>query len=214
MKKLISLILLFTFIIVLGGCQNKIEEECDDGYRWDVVFQECRVKDYYSVAEVDLMLEELYDLHIEENAQDISELNEWCVDVWLDVPDAIMSSNEYYANYDCIDMLEWYGENWEEIYEMLNFDYDLLEAFFEENFYTKDEMNEWWDYERGLLDDVIDDLTGNTLDYDILLTTIATLDILIMTYEADYENLTEEDIMMYELMLIMREDLYTELGGN
>ena len=61
----------------------------------------------------------------------------WCEDVWLDVPDGMMASDEYYADYDCIDMLEWYGDNWEELYYLMQ-NFDNLEDYF----YTNEEIDE------------------------------------------------------------------------
>ena len=181
MKKIISLILLITLVLALSGCSKEPQvretvgdyEKCeyignysiiDDGYYLcdeeelsiEEYIQLLLIEDiYYTQEEVDEMLEGLYDLYIEENEQDIAELKYWCIDVWLDVPDDIMSSDEYYADYDCIDMLEWYGENWEELYYLMeNQDYLVtyiltLEARIEELEKFSYEFS-WLDYNAEL----------------------------------------------------------------
>ena len=138
MRKLLLIIVAFVLTFSLVGCQGP--DIVNDG---DTVI-EYDGEPVYTKEQVDLMLEEQMELmqdviwEIEDDVYSYrNELETWCEDVWLDVPDETMNSNEYYANYDCVDMLEWYGENWEELYYlMLNFDR------LEDNLYTKEELDE------------------------------------------------------------------------
>ena len=85
---------------------------------------------YYTQEEVDALLyviehwAEMNDVQLEDmwedihdNWQQMEDTQEWCEDMSLDVPDdlGLLTSKE------CYDMIEWYGDNWEELYDLLNY---------------------------------------------------------------------------------------------
>lgn len=144
-KLLLALVLLL--IIGLSGCgYSNMDGQTAKPYSSTYID-----KTYYTQEEVDELLAN-HLMKIERNSDEMESLQEWCEDTWIDVPDELLGTDGYYAHYDCIDMLEWYSDNWEEIYE-------LSEYFYGDEF--KDEM-------ERLVINRLDELEQEFFEYQVL----------------------------------------------
>ena len=135
MKKLISLVVIVVLVLSLSGC---------NAFPQDV---------YYTQEEVDEMLENYVTQYQWE--YQIDDYNEDLVFAWelldrleymeslcdnADTPDDIGGLGDT----DCDEMIRWYADNWEELYDLLNsFDAfeDTIGNYLENNYYTKEEID-------------------------------------------------------------------------
>ena len=147
--------------------------------------QDLKDDNYYTKEEVDLMFEELG------------------TDGWSTIQQQQSVAN---ARLDELESL---------LRDFERFEYeDLLE--FEEYFYGdfKDELDVYLEENYQPLEECDIDCAIEQIDRDIMITTIAQIDLALYGLENSDEPLSEEEQFVYDLYITLREELYSEIEGK
>ena len=208
MKKLL-LVLVLTLVLFMSGCgENELrktdEYYCENDYdgTWNELLKQCDYN-YYTQEEVDLLIREIEDSF---DAQAMNNLNERVLELESELRDFDKFDYE-----DLIEFEEYFYGTWVNDLEI-----HLEETYVEESYL-------WAHFYDSFSEDIIQYLEENyqpleevNHDYQLALTTLATLDIMIMMVEEHgVQILNETELSQYESMVAMRDTLYNELeeGG-
>ena len=204
MRKIVLVVMMLVFVLALSGCEDGYlsdnHKDCvENGGTYSIPELVCYENiESYSQEEVDLIISEL-ESKLDNQVQEILDL--------------LYAS---YVEYDEFDNMLYSGCEIIEGIKHCNIIFDLNKNYVEESYL-------WANFYDSFSEDLIEyideslEIEDDTIETTIAYTTLSMIDILLFMYNEELESgtiFTEEEIVYYDMLIIMRELYINELENG